>query len=171
MLSKTATVAIVIAVLLLTIVPAYVNSLIGFAVGVAISLALTLYVVLFEEKSAGLRGDVVRLFFTGVLALGATGGIIMALPFREKLYSVVGIVAILPFLFYLAKVFTPILKNFRVSEFLSFGNGVVAFLIVVVIGALIGRALNNFYETIVLYTGFIVAGLLVMMYFRGGEKK
>lgn len=171
MLSKTTTVAIVIAVLLLTIVPAYVNSLIGFGVGVAISLAITLYVVLFEEKSSGLRGDVVRLFFTGVLALGATGGIIMALPFREKLYSVVGLVAVLPFLFYLVKVFTPIIKNFKLSEFMSFGNGVVAFLIVVVVGAIIGRALNNFYETVVLYTGFIIAGLMVMMYFRGGEKK
>ena len=171
MLSKTTTVAIVIAVLLLTIVPAYVNSLIGFAVGVAISLAITLYVVLFEEKTSGLRGDVVRLFFTGVLALGATGGIIMALPFKEKLYSVIGIVAVLPFLFYLVKVFTPIAKSFKLSEFLSFGNGVVAFLIVVVVGALIGRALNNFYETIVLYAGFIIAGLLVMMYFRGGGKK
>lgn len=154
----------------MTIVPAYVNSLIGFAVGVAISLGLTLYVILVEVKGKGLRDDVVRLFFTGVLAVGATGGIIMALPYREKLYSVVGLVALLPFLFYLLKVVKPIIANVRVKELLSFGNGVLAFLIVLIIGAVIGRALNNFYELIILYTGFLVAGLLVMYYFRGEGK-
>jgi hypothetical protein len=42
----------------------------------------------------------------------------------------------------------------------------VAFLLTVLVGSLIGRALSNFYELLILYTGFIVLGILAMLYFR-----
>ncbi|MCQ4448594.1 MAG: hypothetical protein NO076_05035, partial [Sulfolobales archaeon] len=58
-------------------------------------------------------------------------------------------------------------RNVKVKEFLSLGNGMAAFLLTVLIGSLIGRALSNFYELLILYTGFIVLGVLAMLYFRG----
>jgi len=53
----------------------------------------------------------------------------MALPYREKLYSVIGVVALLPLLAHLVRVLPPILRNVKVKEFLSLGNGMAAFLL------------------------------------------
>lgn len=166
-LGRNATVGLTIVMLLFGVVPAYVNSIVGFAVGIGLGLVITAYII-YDQKtlSRDLKANVVGLYFSGVLALSAGLGILMALPYREKLYSVIGVVALLPLLAHLVRVLPPILRNVKVKEFLSLGNGMAAFLLTVLIGSLIGRALSNFYELLILYTGFIVLGVLAMLYFR-----
>ena len=167
-LGRNATVGLTIVMLLFGVVPAYVNSIVGFAVGIGLGLVITAYII-YDQKTLfrDLKANVVGLYFSGVLALSAGLGILMALPYREKLYSVIGVVALLPLLAHLVRVLPPILRNVKVKEFLSLGNGMAAFLLTVLIGSLIGRALSNFYELLILYTGFIVLGVLAMLYFRG----
>ncbi len=166
-LGRSQTIALTVVIILLGLVPAYVNSLVGFAVGIGIGLAIVGYIIYsMRTLSNDLRNNVIGLYFSGALALSAALGILMALPYKEKAYSFVGLIAILPLIAHIVKVAKPIFKGFKVREFLSLGNGMVAFLVTVLIGAIIGRALNNFYELVILYSGFIVLGILAMMYFR-----
>ena len=150
----------------LPVIPAYLFNFPAFVVLSTIDFAILIYILITYKTWTSLRNRVVGLYFSGVFALGVTLAIFFALPLKPKEFALVGLIYIIPFIFQFIITIKPIITKIAVKELLSFGNGYVAFLLVVIIGAIIGRFLENFYQLIILYAGSILTGILILLYLR-----
>ncbi|BFH73554.1 hypothetical protein SJAV_14980 [Sulfurisphaera javensis] len=159
-------VAISILLIALPVIPAY---LLNFPVFVALStvdLVIVLYLMITYKTWTTLKSRIIGLYFSGVFALGITLGIFFALPIKPRLFAEIGLIYVLPFIFQFIISIKPFIAKIISKNFLGFGNGYVAFLLVLIIGAIIGRFLANFYQFIVLYSGTILIGILILLYLR-----
>lgn len=150
----------------LPIIPAYLFNFPAFVVLSTIDFALVLYLLYSYKSWTSLRNRVIGLYFSGVFALGVTLAIFFALPIRPREFALAGIIYILPFIFQFLLTIKPFFTKILGKDFIQFGNGYVAFLLVIIIGAVIGRFIANFYQLIIIYSGAIVIGLLLLLYLR-----
>jgi len=127
---------------------------------------MLIYILYSYKTWTDLRNRIVGLYFSGVFALGVTLAIFFALPVKPKDFALVGLVYIIPFIFQFIISIKPLVAKIVAKDFLSFGNGYVAFLLIVIIGAIIGRFIGNFYQLIILYSGTILVGILILLYLR-----
>ncbi|BBG25397.1 hypothetical protein [Sulfuracidifex tepidarius] len=157
-----------VVVILLTAVPGFVHSLPAFIVGSIIGLALVGYFLNKERPWTGYKASITSLYFSGILALGAGLGVFLILPTAPRYFAAMALVDSIPFVISLA-LSLKFLKNIlpvSAGRLLSMGNGFLALLLFVFVGGIIGRFMGNFYELIVVYSGFLIMGILAMMYFR-----
>jgi len=150
----------------LPIIPAYLFNFPVFVVLSTIDFVILIYILYSYKTWTDLRNRIVGLYFSGVFALGVTLAIFFALPVKPKDFALLGLVYIIPFIFQFVISIKPLVTKIVAKDFLSFGNGYVAFLLIVITGAIIGRFIGNFYQLIVLYFGTILAGILVLLYLR-----
>lgn len=150
----------------LPIIPAYLFNFPAFVVLSTIDFVMLIYILYNYKTWTDLRNRIVGLYFSGVFALGVTLAIFFALPVKPKDFALVGLVYIIPFIFQFIISIKPLVAKIVAKDFLSFGNGYVAFLLIVIIGAIIGRFIGNFYQLIVLYSGTILVGILILLYLR-----
>jgi len=159
---------ILISILLiaLPIIPAYLLNFPAFVALSTIDLAIVIYIMTTYKTWTTLKSRIVGLYFSGVYALGITLGIFFALPVKPRLFAIVGLIYVLPFIFQFIISIKPFISKLISRNLLTFGNGYVAFLLVLIIGAIIGRYLANFYQLIILYSGTIIVGILILLYLR-----
>ena len=150
----------------LPIIPAYLFNFPAFIVLSTIDLIILIYILFRYKTWAGLKNRIIGLYFSGVFALGVTLAIFFALPVKPKDFALVGLVYIIPFIIQFIISIKPVITKIVIKDFLSFGNGYVAFLLIIIIGAIIGRFIENFYQLIVLYAGSILVGILILLYLR-----
>ena len=147
-------------------IPAYLLNFPAFVALSTIDLIILIYLLFKYKTWTSLRNRIIGLYFSGIFALGVTLAIFLALPIRPKEFAEVGLIYIIPFIFQFIISIKPLISKIAFKDFLSFGNGYVAFLLIVIIGAIIGRFLENFYQLIILYSGSILAGILILLYLR-----
>lgn len=164
---NTSTIVLIsILLIALPIIPAYILNFPAFVALSGLDFALVIYLMISNKTWTTLKSRIVGLYFTGVFALGVTLAVFFALPSKPRLFAIAGLVFVLPFIFQFIISIKPFIRNVISIDFLRFGNGYVAFLLVLIVGAIIGRYLANFYELVVLYTGTIVLGILMLLYLR-----
>ncbi|MCI2413759.1 MAG: hypothetical protein MPF33_00680 [Candidatus Aramenus sp.] len=160
------TTSIAILLVLLPAIPAFVRSFYGFVGGSVVGFVIALYLFLQYKPWESLNNAVVSTFFTGIFAFGLGLAVFLDLPMKPKDYALVTLAFSIPFVVSLAFLLRPLIGNLLRVDLIKFGNGYVAMLIVVIIGAIIGRFFHNFYELIVLYSGFITLGIIAYLYFK-----
>ena len=150
----------------LPIIPAYLLNFPAFVVLSTIDFVILIYILFSYKTWTSLRNRIIGLYFSGVFALGVTLAIFFALPIKPREFAEVGLIYIIPFIFQFIISIKPVITKIVAKDFLSFGNGYVAFLLIVIIGAIIGRFIENFYQLIILYSGSILVGILILLYLR-----
>ncbi|BBL46697.1 hypothetical protein MJ1HA_0796 [Metallosphaera sedula] len=152
--------------ILLPVLPALANNFPAFLGASIVGFAMVLYLFWTYKPWSGKDNAVVSLYFTGIFSFGLALGVFFVLPLQPRLYGVVSVVESIPFFisFYFAT--RDIWKALFKKDILYLADGYFAFVLTVLIGAIIGRFLHNFYELIVLYTGFLTMGFILMLYFR-----
>ncbi len=157
-----------ILMILLTAVPGFLDSLPAFIVGSVIGLALVGYFLYNEKPWSGYKASITGVYFSGILALGAGLGVFLILPTAPRYFAAVALIDSIPFIisFVISLKFLRNTLKLSLGSILSTGNGFLALLLFVFIGGIAGRFLANFYELIVVYSGFLIMGILAMMYFR-----
>ncbi len=160
------TTAISILLVLLPAIPAFARSFYGFLGGSVIGLVIAVYLFLQYKPWENVNNAVVSTFFTGIFAFGLGLAVFLVLPLKPKEYALVALAFSIPFIVSLVFLLKPLIGNFLRADLLKFGNGYVAMLIVVIIGALMGRFFHNFYQLIILYSGFIALGIITYLYFK-----
>lgn len=133
------------------------TSLIGFAI--------VLYLMAKIRPWTEVRSSVSFLFFSGIYTAGVAIGIFLILPLDPKKIALLGAVESLPFILLFILTLPKVHLSIK-SDILKTGNGLFAMLLVVIVGAVIGRFFHNFYQQIIIYTGFLVAGFLTYLYER-----
>lgn len=152
--------------ILLPVIPALVENFTAFAVTSTLGFVVVLYLLMTYKPWESRTNSVISLYFSGVFSFGLAFGVFLVLPLHPRLYGLVALVESIPFFlsFYFAT--KGLWKSVLNKEVLSLGDGYLAFVLVVLIGAIIGRFLHNFYELVILYSGFLTMGFLAMLYFR-----
>jgi|ECHhosMinimDraft_1075155.scaffolds.fasta_scaffold00124_11 hypothetical protein len=154
--------------LLLLILPltAMGNNFILFASASLVGLALLLFLMARFKPWSSLQNSVVSLYFSGSYAAGVILGLFLILPLRPVKLAELGAFELLPFIVNLLLLIYQTKPRIGTDIF-KLGNSLFTLLIIMVIGALIGRMLSNIYEDLTLYLGFLIAGLLFYLYIRG----
>ncbi|BCU68986.1 hypothetical protein [Stygiolobus caldivivus] len=160
------TVLLSILLVILPVIPAYVLNYPAFVVTSVIGLIIVLYIMFTNRTWETLKAKVVGTYFSGVFAVGVTLGIFFALYSKPRLFAETGLIFILPFIVQFILLLKDILPSLVTKELLYFSNGYVPFLLVLIIGAIIGRLFSSFYTLLVLYSGTLVVAVLVFLYFR-----
>ena len=165
----TKTVALVsLLLILLPVVPAYLLNFPAFVATSAIGLVIVLYIMITNRTWEDLKSMIVGTYFTGVFAAGITLGVFFALYSKPRLFAELGLIFSLPFIVQFILLLRRILPNIIRKDILYFSNGYLPLLIVIIIGAIIGRFISSFYSLLILYSGTIVIGILLFLYFRKG---
>ncbi|PVU74872.1 hypothetical protein DDW11_04955 [Sulfolobus sp. SCGC AB-777_G06] len=160
------TVLLSVILLILPTVPAYALNYPAFLVASAIGLIIVLYIMYSNRTWETLKGKVVGTYFSGVFAVGVTLGIFFSAYSKPKLFAETGLIFIIPFIVQFLLLLKDILPSMISKDLLYFSNGYVPFLLVLIIGSVIGRFLSSFYPLIILYSGTLVVAILVFLYFR-----
>jgi len=164
---NTRTVALLsIVLILLPLIPAYLLNFLAFVISSAIGFIIVIYIMISNKTWTDTKNKVVGTYFSGVFATGVVLGEFLELYSATREFAIAGLVFVLPFIvqfILLAKDILPKLVN---KDLIYFSNGYLPMLIVIIIGALVGRMLTSFYSLIILYSGTIVVALLVFLYFR-----
>ncbi|EHP70698.1 hypothetical protein MetMK1DRAFT_00012010 [Metallosphaera yellowstonensis MK1] len=152
--------------ILLPVIPALVESFLAFAVASTVGFVIVSYLLMSYKPWESRTNSIISLYFSGVFSFGLAFGVFLALPLHSRLYGLVALIESIPFLvsFYFAT--RGVWKTVLSKEVLSLGDGYLALVLVVLIGAIVGRFLHNFYELVILYSGFLTMGFLALLYFR-----
>ncbi|MEM4884462.1 MAG: hypothetical protein QXO77_02995 [Saccharolobus sp.] len=162
------TLPISIIMIILPIIPALVNSFIGFLVASLINFIIVMYTLLTEKPwSNDIKTAISTLYFTGIATAANLFAIFLALPYHPVKFAIVTLILSIPFIYNLFLIIKPILPNILKSNIIYTGNGFFAFVIVLIIGAIIGRLfITRFYILLPLYTGFLALAIIALFYFR-----
>ncbi|MCY0850337.1 hypothetical protein [Sulfuracidifex metallicus] len=152
--------------ILLTAVPGFVHNLPAFVIGSIIDLTIAGYFLYNERPWTGYKASITSTYFSGLVALGGGLGVFLILPLEPRYFAAMALVDAIPFIVSFAFSLRFLKNLIRPGNILSTGNGFLALLLLVFIGGLVGRFLDNFYELIVVYSGFLIMGILAMIYFR-----
>ena len=163
------TILLSILLLLLPLVPAYVLNYPAFVVTSTIGLIIVLYIMISNKTWQGLKAKIIGTYFSGVFAVGVTLGVFFELITKPRLFAETGLIFIIPFIVQFLLLLKDILPTLIKKDLLYFSNGYVPFLLVLIIGAIIGRFISSFYSLIILYSGTLIVAILVFLYFRRSE--
>ncbi|BCU68219.1 hypothetical protein HS7_16560 [Sulfolobales archaeon HS-7] len=130
-----------------------------------VGLLITIFLMVRYRFWSGIKNAISSLYFSTAYAAGLTIATFLVLSSSIREFGYFSLIGLIPFLINLIDAVYQIKPKIG-SDILRLGNGMFGFLIVVIIGAIIGRFLHNFYQDIIVYTGFIVAGILVYLYLR-----
>ncbi|MEM0173476.1 MAG: hypothetical protein QXV69_08155 [Sulfolobaceae archaeon] len=153
-------------VLLTPLVPAAINSFTAFLPTSMICLGILLYLFYRYRPWIDLRSAIITLYFSTVFTLGITLGVFLVLPANPRLISIAGLIEIIPFLFNLILVLKSFIRNLFNKKVFFINKGYFTFVIIILIGALIGRLFPNFYQQLVIYSGTLVIAVLFLVYIR-----
>ncbi|MCY0859148.1 MAG: hypothetical protein OWQ54_01825 [Sulfolobaceae archaeon] len=157
--------------LFLPLIPAAMDDFTAFAVTGAIGFILVLYLLYHYKPWRSTKAAINSMYFSGIFALGVAVGVFLALPFHPRHIAELGFVYSLPFIVTLLMVVARLVPKLALKELVTLGNGIFMMLVVIIIGAIIGRFFHNFYETLVIYSGFLVLGVLTYLYIHQGVKQ
>lgn len=160
------TLLVSIILLILPIIPGYLINFPAFVGTSLIGFAISLLYFIRYPPWKSLQNAVISVYFTGIFALGLALAVFFALPSKPREFAEVALVESIPFFIsfvILAKSVFPKMIN---KSLLKLGNGYFAMLLVILAGAIIGRFLHNFYELIILYSGFLALGIIAYFYFK-----
>ncbi|AWS00513.1 hypothetical protein [Metallosphaera hakonensis] len=152
--------------ILLPVLPALADNFPAFLGASIVGFGIAVYFFWTYKPWANKDNAVVSLYFTGIFSFGLALAVFLVLPLHPRPYGIVSIVESVPFFisFYFAT--KTIWRGLFKRDILYLADGYFAFVLTILIGAIIGRFLHNFYELIVLYTGFLTMGFILMFYFR-----
>lgn len=156
--------------LFLPLVPAATNDYSAFLVTSSIGFIIVSYLTYHYRVWKSIKGAINAMYFSGIYSMGIALGVFLSLPFHPKHIAEAGFVFSIPFIVNFLIVALKIIPKFITKDILYLGNGVFLMLLIIVIGALAGRFVHNFYETIVIYSGFIALGVLAYLYVNQGVK-
>lgn len=165
-MKQSETAGISILLILLPTIPAFLHSFYGYLGASIVGFAIVIYLFAQYRPWENSNNAIISLYFTGIFAFGLAMAVFLTLPLKPRAYAGVALVESIPFFvsfYYVARLF---LGKFFQKNVVKFANGYVAFLIVVIIGAIIGRFFHNFYELIIIYSGFIALGIIAYFYFK-----
>jgi len=153
-------------VLVAPLIPAAVNSLIAFLPTSLICLGILLYLFYRYKPWSDLRSAIITLYFSTVFVLGIALGVFLVLPLKPREISIIGLIESIPFFFNLVLVLKSFASKFINRKILLTNNGYFAFIVIILIGALIGRFFNNFYQLLIIYSGTLIVATLVLVYIK-----
>ncbi|WP_231136427.1 hypothetical protein [Acidianus ambivalens] len=160
------TLLVSIILILLPVIPGFLFNFYAFVGASIVGLAIVMYYFTSNLPWKGVKQAIVAVYFTGVFSLGLALGVFFALPIKPREFALVALVESIPFFISFAYLLKFILAKAISKDLLKVGNGYFAMLLVIIIGGLIGRFLHNFYELIILYSGFIALGIIAYLYFK-----
>jgi hypothetical protein len=160
------TLLVSIILILLPVIPGFLFNFYAFVGASIVGLAIVMYYFTSNLPWKGVKQAIVAVYFTGVFSLGLALGVFFALPIKPREFALVALVESIPFFISFAYLMKFILAKAISKDILKVGNGYFAMLLVIIIGGLIGRFLHNFYELIILYSGFIALGIIAYLYFK-----
>ncbi|BBD72409.1 hypothetical protein HS1genome_0798 [Sulfodiicoccus acidiphilus] len=153
-------------VLFLLPLTALVDRLSVYAPASLVGLAVLLYLIYVSKPWTSPRSSLAALFFSAAYALGVVVGIFLILPLDPKGIATLGAVELLPTIaIFLLSVYQ-LRPNIGLSIFKE-GEGMFAFLLIVLLGAIAGRFFSNFYQEITIYAGSVIIASLAYLYARG----
>lgn len=160
------TLLVSIVLILLPAVPGFLLNFQAYLVASVIGLAVVIYYFITNLPWKGVKHAIVSSYFTGVFSLGLALGIFLALPIKPRDFALVALVESIPFFVSFAYLMKYTLAKAITKDIIRIGDGYFAMLLVIILGGVIGRFLNNFYEFIILYSGFIALGIIAYLYFK-----
>ncbi|QKR01097.1 hypothetical protein GWK48_08935 [Metallosphaera tengchongensis] len=152
--------------ILLPVLPALADNFYAFVGASVVGFAIVLYLFATYKPWVDQTNATVSLFFSGIFSFGLALGVFFTLPLHPKLYGAVSLVESIPFFISLYFATKDLWGKIFKKEVLYLADGYLAFALTILIGAIIGRFLHNFYELITLYSGFLIMGFILMLYFR-----
>ncbi|AWR96687.1 hypothetical protein DFR86_03360 [Acidianus sulfidivorans JP7] len=155
-----------IILVLLPVIPALLLNFHVFIVTSAIGFLISTYYFVKYLPWKSLQNNIISIYFTGIFAFGLALGVFLALPAKPRDFAAVSLVESIPFFISFLILAKSLITKVIDKSILRLGNGYFAALIVIIIGAIIGRFLHNFYELIILYSGFIALGIITYLYFK-----
>jgi len=158
-----------ILMIVLPIVPGLVDSFIAFLVGALIDFIVAVYVLISEKPWANdIKTAISTLYFTALSTFADVAGVFFVMAYQDEYkFAIVTLTLSIPFIYNLFLVLKSVLPNIIKRDILYVGNGFFAFILVLIIGAIIGRAfITNFYALLPLYTGFLILAIISFIYFR-----
>ncbi|BDC18070.1 hypothetical protein [Acidianus sp. HS-5] len=160
------TLLVSIVLILLPAIPGFLFNFYAFVGASIVGLAIVMYYFSANLPWKGVRQAIVSLYFTGVFSLGLALGVFFAMPIKPKEFALVSLIESIPFFISFAYVAKAVLVKAINKDILKVGNGYFAMLLIIILGGLAGRFLHNFYELIILYSGFIALGIIAYLYFK-----
>ncbi|ARM75165.1 hypothetical protein [Acidianus manzaensis] len=155
-----------IILILLPVIPALLLNFPIFVGASVVGFLISVYYFVKYLPWKSLQNNVISLYFTGIFAFGLALGVFLALPAKPREFALVSLVESIPFFISFILLVKSLLPKLLDKSIIKLGNGYFAMLIVIIIGAIIGRFLHNFYELIFLYSGFIALGIIAYFYFK-----
>jgi len=153
-------------VLFLLPLTALIDRFVVFASSSLVGLAILLYLIYISKPWTSARASVAALFFSLAYALGVVVGVFLVLPLDPRDIAILGGIEVLPTLLLFALSLIKLRPKIGLNLFRE-GGGMVMFLLIVIIGALVGRYFPNFYQEIAIYAGSIALATAVYLYMRG----
>ncbi|WP_338603657.1 hypothetical protein V6M85_04770 [Sulfolobus tengchongensis] len=158
-----------IVMIVLPIFPALVNSFPAFLADALIDFIIATYILITEKPWANdIKTAISTLYFTALATFADTAGVFFVIAYQDPFkFALVTLVLSIPFIYNLFLVLKQVLPSVIKSDILYVGNGFFAFVLVLIIGAVIGRLfITNFYALLPLYTGFLILAIIALFYFR-----
>ncbi|XDF45346.1 hypothetical protein AB1303_04930 [Saccharolobus solfataricus] len=158
-----------ILMIILPVIPGLIDSFIGFLVGAIIDFVIAVYTLISEKPwSNDIKTAISTLYFTTLSTFADVAGIFFAMAYQDEYkFAIVTLALSIPFIYNLFLVLKSILPNLIKADILDIGNGFFAFILVLIVGAIIGRVfITNFYALLPLYTGFLILAIIALFYFR-----
>ncbi|MEM0114107.1 MAG: hypothetical protein QXR57_03535 [Metallosphaera sp.] len=152
--------------ILLPVIPSLADSFFAFIGATVVGLMIVLYLFWTYKPWTSKDNSIVSLYFTGIFSFGLALGVFFVLPLHPRPFGIVSLIESIPFFISFFFATKDIWRSLFKKEILYLADGYFAFVLTILIGAIIGKFLHNFYELIILYTGFLTMGFILMMYFR-----
>ncbi|NON63662.1 hypothetical protein [Acidianus sp. RZ1] len=160
------TLIISILLILLPVIPAFLFNFPAFLVTSLIGLAIVLWYFVRYLPWKGIQNAIISTYFTGIYSFGLALGVFFALPMKPRVFAEVSLIESIPFIISILYVLRALIFKLVNKSIVKVGNGYFAMLIVLIIGAVAGRFFHNFYELIILYSGFLILGIITYLYFK-----
>jgi hypothetical protein len=157
--------------LFLPLIPAAANILLPYLIISLAYLAILLYLFYYYKPWKDLKAATITLYFSMVYTLSIALGVFLVLPLRPRDIALVGLIETIPLIFNVTIILKSFLKKFISYSIFKINEGYLLFVLILILGAIVGRFFANFYELIVIYTTSLIIGILVLIYFRQGAKK
>lgn len=160
------TLLVSIVLILLPVIPAFILNFPAFIGASLVGFIISTFYFIRYLPWKSLQNNIISLYFTGIFAFGLALAVFLALPSKPREFAELALFEAIPFFISFILLIRSLLSKVIDRSVIKLGNGYFAMLLVIIIGAIIGRFLHNFYELIILYSGFIALGIIAYLYFK-----